>query len=106
VAQKTSDGQVETAVENDPNAIGYVGLSHIGGVKALTIGGEPCSAGAIQYAATHSSGGYPLFRYIWSVLPSGHPNVQVEKFLDWVRTSKQAGAIISRAGAVAAFNKR
>ena len=30
---------------------------------------------------------------------------QVEKFLDWVRTSRTAGQIITRAGAVPAFNK-
>ena len=30
----------------------------------------------------------------------------VEKFFDWVRTSKQAGQIIHRAGAVPAFNKK
>jgi hypothetical protein len=32
--------------------------------------------------------------------------VQVEKFFDWVRTSKAAGQIIQRAGAVPAFNKK
>jgi hypothetical protein len=39
------------------------------------------------------------------VLPTGHPNKQVEQFLDWVRVSKAAGNIIAAAGAVPAFNK-
>jgi ABC-type phosphate transport system substrate-binding protein len=49
---------------------------------------------------------YPLFRYIWGVLPTGHASRTVETFFDWVRTSKQAGQIIQRAGAVPAFNKK
>ena len=48
---------------------------------------------------------YPLFRYIWAVVPSAHPSVPVEKFIDWVLVNHQAGLIISRAGAVPAFNR-
>jgi phosphate transport system substrate-binding protein len=102
VSQLTSDGLVAVAVRNDPNAIGYVGLSHSGagsGVKKLTVGGVPCDASHIRNES------YPLFRYVWSVIPTGHANLQVEKFFDWVRTSKTAGTIIARAGAVPAFNK-
>ena len=98
----TSDGLVATAVSRDPNAIGYIGLSHSGagsGVKKLTIGGVPCDTGHIKNES------YPLFRYDWGVIPTAHLNIQVEKFFDWVRTSKAAGQIISRAGAVPAFNK-
>ena len=103
VLQKTSDGLVATAVQQDRNAIGYVGLAHSGagsGVKKLTIGGVPCDDAHIKNES------YPLFRYIWSVIPTSHPNVQVERFFDWVRTSKAAGRIISESGAVPAFNKR
>jgi phosphate transport system substrate-binding protein len=99
----TSDGLVATAVGRDPNGIGYIGLAHSGagsGVKKLTIGGIPCDAAHIKNES------YPLFRYDWGVLPTAHPNVQVEKFFDWVRTSRTAGQIITRSGAVAAFNKR
>lgn len=102
VSQLTSDGLVAVAVHKDVNAIGYVGLAHSGagsGVKRLTIGGVACDDAHIKNES------YPLFRYIWSVIPTAHPNVNVERFLDWVRTSKAAGSIISRAGAVAAFNR-
>ena len=109
-----ADGLVANAVSRDPNAIGYVGLSHSArsfgaptfngpkrtGVKALTIGGVACDAAHIKNES------YPLFRYDWGVLPTAHPSVQVEKFFDWVRTSKAAGQIIQRAGAVPAFNKK
>jgi hypothetical protein len=40
------------------------------------------------------------------VIPTASPNVQVEQFLSWVRTSAAAGKIINKAGAVAAFNKK
>jgi phosphate transport system substrate-binding protein len=102
VTQLTADGLVANAVHRDPNAIGYIGLSHSGagsGVKKLTIGGVACDTAHIKNES------YPLFRYTWSVIPTKKPSVQVEKFFDWVRTSKAAGTIISKAGAVPAFNK-
>ena len=102
VLPDTSDGLVQVGVHKDPNAIGYVGLAHSGpgsGIKKLTIGGVACDQ------ATIKSESYPLFRYIWGVFPNANPSVEVEKFFDWVRTSKAAGQIISRAGAVPAFNK-
>jgi phosphate transport system substrate-binding protein len=103
VQQQTSDGLVAVAVSKDQNAIGYVGLSHSGkgsGVKKLTVNGVPCDPAHIRNES------YPLFRYIWSVLPTATANRQVERFFDWVRTSRAAGKIIGKSGAVPAFNKR
>jgi phosphate transport system substrate-binding protein len=100
VAQDTSDGLVQVGVGHDPNAIGYVGLAHSGSpVKSISVNGVPCQASTIR------SKTYPLFRFDWGVIPTGHASVKVEQFLDWVRTSKAAGKIINRAGAVAAFNQ-
>lgn len=99
----TSDGLVATAVSKDNNAIGYAGLAHshqTDGVKPLSLNGVACNATNIKNES------YPLFRFIWGVVPTSHPSVQVEKFFDWVRTSKAAGQTIARAGAVAAFNKK
>jgi ABC-type phosphate transport system substrate-binding protein len=101
VTQQPSDGLVAVQVSRDQNAIGYIGLAHSGagsGVKKLTVGSVPCDAAHIKNES------YPLFRYSWGVLPTRRINVQVAKFFDWVRTSKAAGTIITRAGAVAAFN--
>ena len=94
-----ADGLVETTVEHDVNSIGYVGLAHTGGIKRLTIGGVPCDDAHIKNES------YPLFRYIWGVVPTRKASIAVEQFFDWVRTSKQAGQILSAAGAVPAFNK-
>jgi phosphate transport system substrate-binding protein len=103
VTQETSDGLVATTVSKDPNAVGYIGLAHSGkgsGVKKLTLNGVSCSQANIKNET------YPMFRYIWGVLPTNGASRTVEKFFDWIRTSKQAGQIINRAGAVAAFNKK
>jgi len=103
VLPETSDGLVATKIKQDANAIGYVGLAHAGagsGVKTLAINGIACNQSTIK-AET-----YPLFRYIWAIVPTQSPNVQVEKFIDWVRTSATAGKVITLGGAVPAFNKK
>jgi phosphate transport system substrate-binding protein len=101
VQQDTSDGLVQVGVSHDPNSIGYVGLSHSGSpVKSISVNGVACNASTIR-AQT-----YPLFRFDWGVIPTASPNVQVEQFLSWVRSSAAAGKIINKAGAVAAFNKK
>ena len=99
VLQEPSDGLVQVKVSQDANAIGYLGLAHAGsGVRKLTVNGVPCDAAHIRNES------YPLFRYDWAVLPTSHPNGAVDAFFNWVRSSRAAGKIINRAGAVAKFN--
>jgi phosphate transport system substrate-binding protein len=101
VTQLGGDGLVENAIAKDQNAIGYAGLAwQKRDVKKLKVNSITCSPRQIK--SLH----YPLSRFIWLVLPTAHPNVQVEKFADWARTSVRAGEIIQRAGAVPAFNKK
>jgi phosphate transport system substrate-binding protein len=106
VLQEGSDGLVETTVADAKNAIGYVGLAHSGpgsGVKRLDINGVSCSTGNIKNES------YPLWRWIWAVIPTPsktvQPNAQVEQFINWVASSAKAGSVITKAGAVPAFNK-
>lgn len=106
VVQETSDGLVATAVSKDANGIGYVGLAHSGsssGVKTLRVNGVACQQSTIR------SNSYPLWRWIWAVIPTPGAGVRldpsVEKFINWVATSKAAGQTIAKAGAVPAFNK-
>jgi phosphate transport system substrate-binding protein len=98
----TSDGLVANAVAKDPNAIGYVGFAHSKGknLKTLTLNGKAC---APKFVKNQS---YPLSRYIWFVARSDSPDPAVIKFATWVRTSKAAGKILKKAGAVPAFNKK
>lgn len=97
-----SDGLVANSVKKDPNAIGYNGLAYIhrgSGLKAVKLNGVPCNALAVKKLR------YPLTRYIWLVLPTANSSVKVEKFADWVRTSPEAGRIITKVGGVPAFNQ-
>ncbi|MDX6665388.1 MAG: phosphate transport system substrate-binding protein [Solirubrobacteraceae bacterium] len=97
----SSDGLVANAVAHDPNAIGYVGFAHSkgSGLRTITLNGVKC---APQYVRNQS---YPLSRYVWFVTPSNNPDPDALKFAKWARTSKAAGKILKKAGAVPAFNK-
>jgi phosphate transport system substrate-binding protein len=96
-----SDGLIANAVKQDPNAIGYAGLAYqkSSGLKKLSLGGFACEPRFIKSLQ------YPLSRFIWLVLPTANPDPDVQKFAEWVRSSPEAGAIISAGGAVPAFNQ-
>jgi phosphate transport system substrate-binding protein len=98
----TSDALVKNAVAKDPNAIGYNGLAYTrdNKLKKLKLDGVACAPKQIKKLK------YPLSRYLWLVLPSTNPDKDVQKFADWVRTSPEAGAIITKVGGVPAFNKK
>jgi phosphate transport system substrate-binding protein len=100
VTALSSDGLIANAVSSNPNAIGYISHAYgATGTKTLTVNGTACNA---RYIKTLK---YPLSRFIWLVLPSTNPDPNVQKFADWVRTSVEAGKVISRNGEVPVFNK-
>jgi phosphate transport system substrate-binding protein len=101
VTTQASDGLVANAIKQDPNSIGYAGLARAkdSGLKRISLNGVACSAPFVKTMK------YPLSRFLWLVIPTASPNLEVEKFADWVRTSVAAGEIISKAGGVPAFNK-
>jgi phosphate transport system substrate-binding protein len=98
----TSDALVKNAVATDPNAIGYNGLAYTrdNKLKKLKLDGVACAPKQIKTLK------YGLSRYLWLVLPSASPDRDVQKFADWVRTSPEAGTIITKVGGVPAFNKK
>jgi phosphate transport system substrate-binding protein len=99
----TADGLVVNAVKQDPNAIGYAGLAwQKKGLKPVKVNGIACESKNISVEPLK----YPLSRYIFVVLPTASPSAAVQKFVDWARTSPEAGEIINNAGGVAAFNKK
>ena len=96
----TSDGLVVNAVKQDKNAIGYCGPCLAGQQhQEDQVNGVPCAPKQIKKFK------YPLTRYIFTVVPTKHPDKDVLKWVDWARTSHAAGKIINKAGGVAAFNK-
>jgi phosphate transport system substrate-binding protein len=99
----TADGLVVNAVKQDPNAIGYAGLAwQKKGIKPVKVNGIACESKNISVEPLK----YPLSRYIFIVLPTASPSAAVQKFVDWARTSPEAGEVINKAGGVAAFNKK
>jgi phosphate transport system substrate-binding protein len=99
----TADGLVVNAVKQDPNAIGYAGLAwQKKGIRPVKVNGVACESKNISVEPLK----YPLSRYIFIVLPTASPSAAVQKFVDWARTSPEAGEIINKAGGVAAFNKK
>ena len=101
----TADGLVVNAVKQDPNAIGYAGLAwQKKGLKTLKVNGVPCTPGKISVEPLK----YPLSRYIFLVLPGdgSSSSKALLKFIDWARRSPLAGATITAAGGVPAFNKK
>jgi ABC-type phosphate transport system substrate-binding protein len=95
VAEETADGLVQTRVGSDPNAIGYVGLSHSGKpAKKITVNGVSCTPPNIR------SEKYPLWRYDWGVVPTKGANRNVIAFLRWAATNKTARSVEAKAGAV------
>jgi phosphate transport system substrate-binding protein len=102
-----SDGQVANAVKNDANGIGYIGLAWQGaGLRKLQVNSIPCAPKYIAKLAKNSPGAYPLSRFLWIVLPNNHPSRDVQKFADWVRTSKKAAKVITKRGGVPLVNRK
>ena len=101
VNTQASDGLVANAIGHDPNSIGYAGLARAKdpGLKKVNVGGIACAPAFVKTLK------YPLSRFIWMVFPTASPDLDVQKFTDWARTSVPAGEIITKVGAVPAFNK-
>jgi phosphate transport system substrate-binding protein len=101
VTTQASDGLVANAIKHDPSSIGYAGLARAkdSGLKKVSLGGVACAPAFVKTLK------YPLSRFVWMVLPTASPDLDAQKFTDWVRTSVAAGETITRVGAVPAFNK-
>ncbi len=87
-AAKASSGLVATAVEQDPNAIGYVSLEFASKLKAVGYNGVACN---LQNAKTGEYGGT---RNLWMVT-RGKATGEVKKFITWIQNSPDASKIIS-----------
>ena len=91
-----SSGDVVGSVAANPGAIGYTSLSTAGsGVKALRVGGVPCTPETIR------DGSYPIQRPFLLVTKQGAAlSPETEAFLAYAR-SGEAAAYIELAGVVA-----
>lgn len=84
-----SNGSMKTAIAQDPNAIGYVGIGHLDeSVRGLAIGGkEPTQENA-------ANGQYPITRLLY-MNTKGQPKGLVEDFVEYIYSP--AGAELIKA---------
>ncbi|HEY8764955.1 MAG TPA: phosphate ABC transporter substrate-binding protein [Solirubrobacteraceae bacterium] len=86
-SQFSSNGLVEQAVQRDPHGIGYVSLHFGSGVHPISYQGVACTL------RNAKSGQYPAVRNLYMVT-LGNPHGAVGKFINWVRHSAAANAIV------------
>lgn len=94
-----NDALVAAAVNNSPNAIGYLGQGFIKPKKKY----HPITLNKIALnESTVRTGKYPLWRYLWLVLPNdpARRTAPLLKLTNWLLTSYEAGQAFRKAGAV------
>ena len=86
-----SNGAMKTAIAQDPNALGYVGIGHLDkSVKGLSVDGAmPSQEGA-------ANGSYPVTRLLY-MNTKGEPQGLTKAFVDYIY-SPSGKEIVSRAG--------
>lgn len=85
---KPSNGLVQQAVRTDQNAIGFVSLDFVAGVKTVPYQGVACTL------RNAKSGQYQGVRP-FSLVTRGAPRGAAKAFIHWVQTSAAARAIIN-----------
>jgi len=88
-SQKASNGLVQTAVQTDDNAIGYVDFNFTKGTYAVPYKGVACSLNNAK------SGQYPGVRNFWMVTV-GTPKGEVKKFIDFARSPAVQRDIVAK----------
>lgn len=96
---QSSEGIIVEVGQN-PNAIGYDGLGYVTEeMKVLAIGTTAEGPFILPSAATVNDGSYPVARDLYMYTPD-EPSGMVAEYLDWVRSSAEAQAIVTQLGFV------
>jgi phosphate transport system substrate-binding protein len=96
---QSSEGII-VEVSQNPNAIGYDGLGYVTkDMKVLAIATTAERPFVLPSAATVNDGSYPIARDLYMYTPD-EPTGVVKEYLDWVRLSAEAQAIVSQLGFV------
>jgi phosphate transport system substrate-binding protein len=96
---QSSEGII-VEVSQNPNAIGYDGLGYVTkDMKVLAIGTTAEGPFVLPSAATVNDGSYPVARDLYMYTPR-EPTGAVKEYLDWVRLSSEAQAIVTQLGFV------
>jgi len=88
-ARKASNGLVQSAVQSDKQAIGYVSLDFVNGTSAAGYKGVACNL------RNAKSGEYGGVRNFWMVT-RGDPKGPVRAFINWITSSPIANKIVGK----------
>jgi len=98
---QSSEGII-VEVSQNPNAIGYDGLGYVTeDMKVLAIATTNEGPFVLPSVATVNDGSYPVARDLYMYTPD-EPTGAVKEYLDWVRLSSEAQAIVTQLGFVPA----
>ncbi len=96
---QSSEGII-VEVSQNPNAIGYDGLGYVTkDMKVLAVAKTVDGPFVLPSAATVNDKSYPIARDLYMYTPN-KPTGAVQKYLDWVRMSSEAQAIVTQLGFV------
>ena len=96
---QSSEGII-VEVSQNPNAIGYDGLGYVTeDMKVLAVARTAEGLFVLPSAATVNDGSYPVARDLYMYTPA-EPTGAVKVYLDWVRLSAEAQAIVTQLGFV------
>jgi phosphate transport system substrate-binding protein len=96
---QSSEGII-VEVSQNPNAIGYDGLGYVTkDMKVLAIAQTADGPFVLPSAATVNDKSYPIARDLYMYTPR-EPTGAVKDYLDWVRLSSEAQAIVTQLGFV------
>ena len=86
-SQKASNGLVQTAIQNDKNAIGYLDVNFTSGTYPVPYKGVACTL------RNAKSGQYPGVRNFWFVTV-GAPKGETKKFIDFARSASVQSSVV------------
>jgi len=96
---QSSEGII-VEVSQNPNAIGYDGLGYVTkDMKVLAVATTAEGPFVLPSAATVNDGSYPIARDLYMYTPK-EPTGAIKDYLDWVRLSSEAQAIVTQLGFV------
>jgi phosphate transport system substrate-binding protein len=96
---QSSEGII-VEVSQNPNAIGYDGLGYVTkDMKVLAVATTSTGQYVLPSVATVNDGTYPIARDLYMYTPE-EPTGAVKDYLDWVRNSPEAQAIVAQLGFV------
>ncbi len=88
-SQKASNGLVQTAIQNDKNAIGYLDVNFTSGTYPVPYKGVACTL------RNAKSGQYPGVRNFWFVTV-GAPKGETKKFIDFARSASVQSSVVAK----------